>query len=94
MLLIVAAAISGGLVTVATLGSFSLLAALITAPIVASAMAVLAALLIAWRNANERTWPNLDAQADGVVTALRGVAQQAKATAPDLRSNTSFDRAA
>lgn len=81
MILLIAAAMGGGLVTAAILAPLSPLAALITAPFVASAMAVLACLLIGWRSArNSQAMPVLDAQTDARVATLREVAQQAQTT--------------
>ena len=94
MLLIVAVAISSGLVTFTALSPFSLLAALITAPIVASTMAVLAGLLLSWREASKTAFLDLDAQTDAMVTALRSVAQPVEAPPSDLRTSNRRDRAA
>ena len=83
MVLLIAAALASGLTTAALLASISPLAALIIAPLMASAAAILASLLIAWRNTRDkRGSPALDVQTDAMVAALRDVAQQAKPASP------------
>lgn len=82
MLFLVAAALGGGVATAAVLGPVSPFAALVTAPLMASVMAVLAAVLMAWRSGRDgRETPNLDAQTDAMVVALRTLTEQA-GTAP------------
>lgn len=81
MLFLVAAALGGGVVTAAVLGPVSPFVALITAPLMASVMAVLAAFLVAWRSSHDgRETPILDAQTDAMVAALRTLTEQANAT--------------
>ncbi len=83
MLVLVVAALGGGVATAALLGPVSPLAALITAPFVASAAAVLASFLMVWRGSRDgRDTPILDAQADAMVAALRTLTDQANAAAP------------
>lgn len=83
MVLLIAAALVSGLTTAALLASISPLAALIIAPLMASAAAIFASLLIAWRNTRDkRGSPALDVQTDAMVAALRDVAQQAKPASP------------
>ena len=83
MFLLIAAGIGGGLAAAALLVPVSLLAALIIAPLVASATAILACFLIAWRNTEESREPlDLDAQTDVMVAALREVAQRATSASP------------
>ena len=88
MLFLVVAALGGGVATAALLGPVSPLAALITAPFVASAMAILASFLLAWRSGRET--PALDAQTDAMVAALRTLTEQANPAVP--APNPSADR--
>ncbi|MEL6059238.1 MULTISPECIES: hypothetical protein [unclassified Methylobacterium] len=91
MLFVVAAALGGGVATAALLGPISPLAALITAPFIASATALLASFLVAWRGSRDG-WetPIRDRQTDAMVAALRTLAEQAKPAAP--APQTSADR--
>ncbi|MBE7197034.1 MAG: hypothetical protein INR70_04425 [Parafilimonas terrae] len=83
MLFLVAAALGGGVATAALLGPISPLAALITAPFAASAAAVLASFLVAWRSSRDgRETPILDVQTDAMVAALRTLTEQANPAAP------------
>ena len=83
MIVLVAAAIGSGLVTAVVLAPLSPLAALITAPLVASATAMLACLLIAWHSTRDtRDVSVLDERTDAMVAALREVADHAKAVSP------------
>lgn len=89
MILLIAAAIGSGLTTAMLLVPFSPLAALIIAPLAASASAILACLLLAWRRTrDDRQAPVLDAQTDMMVAALRDVAQQSKAATPTAESGS------
>ncbi|SDM99536.1 hypothetical protein SAMN05216360_1059 [Methylobacterium phyllostachyos] len=92
MLILVAAALGGGLATAALLGPVSPLAALITAPFVASAMAVLASFLLAWRGSRETSV--LDAQTDAMVAALRTLTEQASPTSPAPKDSADRHRVA
>ena len=95
MLFLVVAALGGGLATAALLGPVSPLAALITAPFVASAMAILASFLLAWRSSRDvRKTPVLDAQADAMVAALRTLTEQASPTVPAPKPATDRQRVA
>lgn len=90
MILLVAAAIGSGLVTAIVLAPLSPLAALLTAPLVASVATGLACLLIGWSSARDgRTVTVLDEQADAMVAALRVVADHAKAVSPTPEKSTS-----
>ncbi|MCJ2088102.1 hypothetical protein MKK88_19250 [Methylobacterium sp. E-005] len=83
MLFLVAAALGGGVATAALLGPISPLAALITAPFTASAVAVLASFLMVWRGSRDgRDAPILDGQTDAMVAALRTLTEQANPAAP------------
>lgn len=95
MLLVVAAALGGGVATAALLGPISPLAALITAPFIASATALLASFLVAWRRSRD-AWeaPIPDAQTDAMVAALRTLAEQAKPVAPAPRASADRHRVA
>ncbi|MFF9553618.1 hypothetical protein [Methylobacterium fujisawaense] len=55
MIVLIAAAIAGGLATAAILAPVSSLAALILVPLAASASAIFAGISIAWRGAHEDT---------------------------------------
>jgi hypothetical protein len=94
MIFLAATAIGGGLLTAILLAPFSYLAVLVTAPLVASALTILAGLLVAWRSASlEVTRSSLDEQSDRMVAALRTVAIRAETTSPE-KASTDFDRAA
>jgi hypothetical protein len=88
MIVLLAAALGSGLVTVALLAPISLLAAAIIAPLIASTAAVLACFLIAWRSTQEPSAILIDAQTDAMVASLRDVAHQAqgRSSAPTVRS--------
>ncbi|WP_267361462.1 MULTISPECIES: hypothetical protein [unclassified Methylobacterium] len=95
MLFVVAAALGGGVATAALLGPVSPLAALITAPFIASATALLASFAVAWsrsRNASENQVSDL--QTDAMVAALRTLAEQAKPAAPAPRTSAEHHRVA
>lgn len=95
MLFLVVAALGGGLATAAVLGPVSPLAALITAPFVASAMAILASFLLAWRGSRGgRETPVLDAQADVMVAALRTLTEQASSAGPAQKPSADRQRVA
>lgn len=95
MLFLVAAAFGGGLAAAALLGPVSPLAALITAPFVASAMAILASFLLAWRGSRDgREMPVLDAQTDAMVAALRTLTEQASPTVPASKASADGHRVA
>ena len=95
MLFLVVAALGGGVATAALLGPVSPLAALITAPFVASAAAVLASVLLVWRRSRDgRDRPILDAQADAMVAALRTLTDQANAAAPAAQAPADRHRVA
>ena len=92
MILLIAAAIGSGLVTAVVLAPLSPLAALLTAPLVASVATGLACLLIGWRSARAGGDVTvLDEQADAMVAALRAAADHAKAVSP-TPANTSSRR--
>jgi hypothetical protein len=83
MLLLVAVAIGSGLTAAALLAPISILAALVIAPLVASTAAILACIVVVWRNTgDERRRRSLDGQTDAMVAALRDVAQQGAAASP------------
>ena len=95
MLFVVAAALGGGVATAALLGPVSPLAALITAPFIASATALLASFLVAWRRSRGGSeMPIPDVQTDAMVAALRTLADQAKPAAPAPRTSADRHRAA
>ncbi|MEE7490241.1 hypothetical protein ACU4GR_30995 [Methylobacterium oryzae CBMB20] len=79
MIVLIAAALVSGLATAAMLAPVSALAALIIAPLAASASAILACIFIAWRNTRgDLGPPDLETQADAMVAVLCDVAQQGK----------------
>lgn len=99
MLFVVAAALGGGVATAALLGPVSPLAGLITAPFIASATALLASFLVAWRRSRdgwETSVPDRipDAQTDAMVAALRTLAEQAKPAAAAPRASAERHRVA
>lgn len=95
MFFLVVAALGGGLATAALLGPVSPLAALITAPFVASALAILASFLLAWRGSRGgRETPVLDTQADAMVAALRTLTEQAGPAGPAPKPSADRQRVA
>ena len=90
MFVLIAVGISSGLLAAAALAPVSFLAAVVIAPLISSATAILACFLIAWRNTAETGQPlQLDAQTDAMVVALRDVAQKAAAVSPAPRVGSS-----
>ncbi|MHB2205855.1 hypothetical protein [Methylobacterium sp. CM6257] len=95
MIVLIAAALVGGLLAAVILVPVSALAALIITPLVASASAILACCLIAWRATRiDRKPSTLDTQTDAMVAALREVAQQSAIASPAPKVSAGRHRAA
>jgi hypothetical protein len=80
MFVLIAVGISSGLLAAAALAPVSFLAAVIIAPLISSATAILACFLIAWRNTAETGQSlQLDAQTDAMVVPHRASDRAAEA---------------
>jgi hypothetical protein len=83
LIVLIASALLSGLTTAALLAPVSILAALIIAPLAASAGVILACGCIAWRNSRDDLGPpDLTTRTGAMVAVLRDVAQQTSTAQP------------